>query len=151
MSGPQTTCTGRIVRSHLKTNEMISPPGTRLKHRGKHLVPCNAGAPRGEATGPFTKPVEGDAARSQEVRLQALWPVEQPICRCQQVRLPAGRQYDRSPSVGGVPCRENKERGQPFLDDEAMVLGAQAGARAQENERTMDGFRSVRRRQHNGP
>jgi hypothetical protein len=66
MSGPRTRGTGRIVRGRLKTNEVISPPGTRLKHPGKHLVPCNAGAPAGEANGgTFTKPVEGHTARSQ--------------------------------------------------------------------------------------
>jgi len=32
--------------------------------------------------------------------------------------------------VGGAPCREDKERRHPFLDDEAMVLGARAGTRA---------------------
>ncbi len=47
-----------------------------------------------------------------------------------------------SPSVGGGPADKERSAGTP-IGCEAMVLGAGPGP-CQENERTMDGFRSIR-------
>ncbi len=90
-----------------------------------------------------TEPDEGQRPVSHSQERQVLRLAEQPICPFLSRRRSTCRQYALSPSVGGRPCRQSKERRYPVLTARPWSSKPARGPH-QENERTMDGFRSIR-------